>query len=91
MKFLSILATSALYERVWIIKSRIITKVRAILHSHFVSVLIFLKENGEILKKHYSSIEGRDRILPTVYGANVNNLVGAVECMILDEIDNKDS
>ena len=68
--------------------SLIITKDRARFDSHFVSDLIFLKENGEILKKYYSLIEGMDWILPTVYEANVNNLVDAVECMLLDKIDN---
>ena len=54
-------------------------------------VLIFLIENGEILKKHYSSIEGRDRIQPTYYESDVNSLVDAVECMLLDKIDNEES
>ena len=48
MRFLSIPATSAPSERVWSIASPIITKDRAILDSHFVSDLIFLKENGDI-------------------------------------------
>ena len=88
MIFLSIPATSAPSERICSIASRIITKDRARLDSHFVSDLIFLKENGDILKKRYSLIEGRYRILPTVYEDNVNNLVDAVECMLLDEIYN---
>ena len=88
MIFLSIHATYAPSERFSSIAPRIITKYRAILDSHFVSDLDFLKQNGDIFKKHYSSIKGRDWILPTVYEANVNNLVDAVEFMILYEIDN---
>ena len=88
MKYLSIPATSAPSERVWSIASRIITKDRARLDSHLVSSLIFLKENGEILKKYYSLIEGRERILPTIYEDNVNNLLDAVEDMLLDEAVN---
>ena len=88
MKYLSIPATSAPSERVWSIASRIITKDRARLDSYLVSSLIFLKENGEILKKYYSLIEGREQILPTIYEDIVNNLLGAVEDMLLDEAVN---
>ena len=48
MVFLSIPATSTPSERLWSIASHIITKDRARLDSHFVSDLIFLKENEEI-------------------------------------------
>ena len=88
MKFLSIPATSAPSEILRIIASLVITKDRARLDSHFVSDLVFLKENGGIFKKRYSLIEGRDQILPTVYEANVSNLVDTAECMLLDEIYN---
>jgi len=33
-------------------------------------------------------IEGRERILPTIYEDNVNNLLDAVEDMLLDEAVN---
>ena len=88
MIFLYISETSAPSERVCSIVSRIVTKYRARIDSHFVSGLIFLKDNGDILKKHYSSIEGRYRIIPSVYEANVKNLVDAVEFMRLHKIDN---
>ena len=48
MRFLSVPASSANSEILWSIASCIITKDRARLNSHFVSDLIFLKENGEI-------------------------------------------
>ena len=91
IRFLSIPATSSPSERVWSIASNTITKDRARLDSHFVSDLIFLKEKGDIFKKNYSLIEGRDRILPNFYEANINNLVDAVKFMLLDEIDNEES
>lgn len=50
MKKLSIPATLTPFEREWIIASHIITKDRTRLDSHFVSNLIFLRENGEIKK-----------------------------------------
>ena len=66
-KYLAIPATSASSERLWSIASQIITKTRTQLEGHIVADLIFLKENGHILEKHAAAIEGRQRMLPTVY------------------------
>ena len=60
-------ATSAPSERLWSIASLIITKTRSQLDGHLVADMIFLKENGHILLKHAELIEGRVRMLPTVY------------------------
>lgn len=66
-RYLAIPATSASSERLWSIASHIITKTRTQLEGHVVADLIFLKENGHILQKHATAIEGRERMLPTVY------------------------
>ena len=42
-------------------------KNRARLDSSIVGDLMMLKVNGHILQKHVKDIEGRDRIIPTVY------------------------
>jgi hypothetical protein len=67
MRYLCIPATSAPSERLWSIASLIITKNRTQLDGHLVADMVFLKENGHILSKHAESIEGRVRMLPTVY------------------------
>ena len=67
LRLLAIPATSAPSERIWSLASHIITKSRTQLDGHVVADLIFLKENGSILQKHAAVIEGRARILPTVY------------------------
>jgi hypothetical protein len=66
-QYLAIPATSAPSERLWSIASRIVTIRRAKLSSEIVANIMFLKENGWILEKHYSSITGKERILPTMY------------------------
>ena len=66
-RYLAIPATSASSERLWSIASQIITKTRTQLEGHVVADLIFLKENGHLLQKHAPAIEGRERMLPTVY------------------------
>ena len=43
------------------------TKDRARLHSEVVGDLMFLKENGHLLKEHYATLEGKEIILPNVY------------------------
>ena len=50
IRFLSIPETYATSERVWSIASHIITRDRAQLGLNSVSDLIFLRENGKILK-----------------------------------------
>jgi hypothetical protein len=72
-KLLSIPATSAPSERLWSIAARILVKDRARLSSELVSSLLFIKENGAILKKHIEDIEGRKRVLPTVYEEDMDN------------------
>jgi hypothetical protein len=54
-------------ERLWSIASCIVTIRRAKLSSKIVANIMFLKENGWIIEKHYSSITGKERILPTMY------------------------
>ena len=64
-KLLCVPATSAPSERLWSLAARILVKSRARLKPEIVEVLLFLKENGRITKKHLTT----DRILPTVYEA----------------------
>ena len=45
---------------------RILTKERARQHSEVVGNLIFLKENGHLLKEHYATLEGKETIFPNV-------------------------
>ena len=71
VRYLSIPATSAPSERLWSIASLIITKTRSQIDGHLVADIIFLKENGHILSKHAESIEGRKRVLPTVYEKDI--------------------
>lgn len=66
-QYLAIPAMSAPSERLWSIASPIVTIRRAKLSSEIVANIMFLKENGWILEKHYSSITGKERILPTMY------------------------
>jgi hypothetical protein len=66
-RYLAIPATSAPSERLWSIASRIVTIRRAKLSSEIVADIMFLKENGWILEKHYATITGKERILPTMY------------------------
>jgi hypothetical protein len=66
-QYLAIPATSASSERLWSIASRIVTIRRAKLSSEIVANIMFRKENGWIIEKHYSSITGKERILPTMY------------------------
>eukprot|EP00557_Chaetoceros_sp_GSL56_P003685 CAMPEP_0176494746 /NCGR_PEP_ID=MMETSP0200_2-20121128/10278_1 /TAXON_ID=947934 /ORGANISM="Chaetoceros sp., Strain GSL56" /LENGTH=277 /DNA_ID=CAMNT_0017892559 /DNA_START=161 /DNA_END=994 /DNA_ORIENTATION=+ len=74
-KLLSIPATSASSERLWSIAARIFVKDRARLSSELVSSLMFVKENGAILKKHIEEIEGRKRVLPTIYEEDMDNYI----------------
>lgn len=71
-KILTIPATSAPSERLWSIAARILVKDRARLDSEIVSSLLFIKENGSILKKHILDVEGRNRYLPYVYEEDLN-------------------
>jgi hypothetical protein len=64
---LAIPATSAPSERLWSIASCIVTIRRAKLSSEIVADIMFLKENGWIVEKHYTTITGKERILPTMY------------------------
>lgn len=79
LRYLAIPATSAASERLWSVASQIITKSRTQLDGHIVSDLMFLKENGHILQKHAQSIEGRERILPTVYEEKENASTAGVQ------------
>ena len=68
LKFLAIPATSAPSERIWSISVRYLTKLGSQLKPEIVASMIFLKENGSILKKHYSELTGeQDAILPGIY------------------------
>ena len=67
VRYLAIPATSAPSERLWSIASQIITDARSQLDSTLVADMIFLKENGHVMSNHAQSIEGRVRMLPTVY------------------------
>jgi hypothetical protein len=58
-------------EQLWSIASRIVTIRRAKLSSEIVANIMLLKENGWILEKHYSSITGKEGILPTMYGSTI--------------------
>jgi hypothetical protein len=74
LKYLCIPATSASSERLWSLAALIITKTRTQLDGHLVADMIFLKENGHILERHAESIEGRVRVLPTVYEQPVTSI-----------------
>ena len=68
LKFLAIPATSAPSERIWSISARYLTKLRSQLKPEIVASMIFLKENGHILKKHYEDLtKDQGAILPGIY------------------------
>ena len=70
LKFLAIPATSAPSERIWSISALYLTKCRSQLKPEIVACMIFLKENGAILKKYYEELTGeKGALLPGTYDA----------------------
>ena len=68
LKFLAIPATSAPSEQIWSISAQYLTKLQSQLKPEIVASVIFLKENGHILKKHYEELTGeQDAILSGIY------------------------
>ena len=65
MEFLSIPATSAASERVWSRAAQVLSTKRARLSEKVASNVLFVKENLEVLRKHYATlIQGQEDALP---------------------------
>uniref|UniRef100_A0A7S1VWA5 BED-type domain-containing protein n=1 Tax=Grammatophora oceanica TaxID=210454 RepID=A0A7S1VWA5_9STRA len=86
-QLLSIQATRAPSERLWSVAAKILNKERDRLHSEVVgnlANLMFLKENGHLLKEHYATLRGKEIILPNVY-TDPREIEEALAALELDE------
>jgi hypothetical protein len=86
LRYLSIPATSAPSERLWSLAARVVTNSRARMKCDLVAAIIFLKENSNILRKHYAEVTGETRIIPGVYGCcdDFDDLTTDLEVAFID-------
>jgi hypothetical protein len=75
VRCLCVTAASAPSERLWSLAARIVTVGRARLKGEIVAGILFLKENGAILRRHHFAAAGMHRILATACQQEENEML----------------